>query len=98
MFSIRIIKVQRVNDGCTVEADSATVRFKLSSGLPAPCAMLRAGETYKAFRATAQTDPKNEASDAAILVVYNNVKNIRRDNSAFDIDSEQALTKKFRDQ
>jgi hypothetical protein len=30
--------------------------------------------------------------DAAILVIYNNTKDVRRDNAIFNIDSEEAMT------
>jgi hypothetical protein len=56
--------------------------------------MLRAGETYKGFRATVQKDPKDETKDSTILVIYNNVKNARRDNAVFTIDSEEAISRK----
>jgi hypothetical protein len=93
-FMIHITKIKRVNEGCTVDAESATVRFKISSDMSATCAMLRAGETYKAIRATVQNDPKDEGKDSTILVIYNNVKNVRRDNAVFDVDSEEAITQK----
>jgi hypothetical protein len=83
-----------VKNGCAVDAESTAVRFKISSDVPAACAMLRASETYKAFRATIQNDPNDRSKDAAILVVYNNLKNNSRDNSILDIDSEEAIPKK----
>lgn len=94
LVTIHITKVSRVNEGCTVDAESPTVRFKISSELSAPCGMLRAGETYKGFRATEQKDPKDETKDSTILVIYNNVKNTRRDNAVFTIDSEESITRK----
>jgi hypothetical protein len=75
-----------------VDAESTTVRFNISSEISAACGMLRAGETYKALRATLGKDPKDESKDAAILVIYNNTKNVRRDNAIFNIDSEEAMT------
>lgn len=54
--------------------------------------MVRAGESYKAFRAVAQGSAGDETKDFAILIVYNNSKNVRRDNSVFQIDSEEAMT------
>lgn len=45
LFSIQIAKVKRIDDGCTAEADSAKVRFKISTDLSGSCTMLRAGET-----------------------------------------------------
>jgi hypothetical protein len=94
LFALHIAKIKRGNEGCTVVAESATVRFQISSDLPANCGMLRAGETYKAVRATIQNDPKNENKDAVILIVYDNVENVRRDNSIFSIDSEEAIQRK----
>jgi len=94
LFAIHITKIKRVDEGCTAEAESSTVRFKISSELSAPCAMLRAGETYKAFRAISSNDPKDETKDSPILVIYNNVKNGRRENSVFAIESEEAIIRK----
>jgi len=93
-FALHITKIKRVDEGCTVDGESPTVRFKISSDKSAPCGMLRAGETYEAFRATVQNDPKDESKDSPILVVYNNVKNVRRENAVFSIDSEEAITRK----
>jgi len=58
MLSIRVTKFRCVGEGCAVEAESATVRFEISSDLSAACGMLRAGETYKAFRGTMVGGPK----------------------------------------
>jgi hypothetical protein len=55
--------------------------------------MLRVGETYQALRAVVQTSATDETLDYAILVVYNNLKNDRRDNAVYSIESEEALTK-----
>jgi hypothetical protein len=88
-FPLLINKVKRVSEGCTAEAESAKVRYRISSDISAPCAMLRAGETYKALRGVAEQDPSNETKDVTILVIYDNVKNPRRDNAVFNIDSEE---------
>lgn len=93
-FPLLITKVKRVNEGCTAEGESAKVRFKISSDVSAPCAMLRAGETYKAFRAVAEKDAADETKDQTILVIYDNVKNVRRDNSVYNIDFEEAIARK----
>jgi len=93
MFALHITKIKRVKEGCSVEAESGTVRFNISSDISA-CGMLRAGETYRAFRGTLGNDPKDETKDAAILVIYNKTKNARRDNATFNIDSEEAITAK----
>jgi hypothetical protein len=93
-FPLRISKVRRENQGCIAEVESAKVRFRISSDASAPCAMLRAGETYTAFRGVVQEDPADETKDSAILVVYDNVKNSRRDNAVFSIDSEEAKAAK----
>lgn len=93
-FSLLIIKVKRVNDGCSAEGESAKIRFTISSDISAPCAMLRAGESYKAERGVAQRDSADETKDQTILVIYNNVKNVRRDNGVFNIDSEEAIARK----
>jgi hypothetical protein len=90
IFPIRILKIKRVHDACSVEAQSPTVRIVLSSDIPAGCTMLRAGETYNAFRAEVEMDPKDQSKDAAILVIYNNTSNVRRENAVYNIDSEEA--------
>lgn len=56
--------------------------------------MLRAGETYKAVRGTIKNDPQNETKDTANLVIYNNEKNMRRDNAVFDVDLEEEIIPK----
>jgi hypothetical protein len=94
MFAIHITKIKRVNEGCAVEAESATVRFRVGSDVPSACAMVRAGETYKAVRAEIQNDPKDRTKDSAILLVYNNVENPFTDKAVFDIDYEEAITRK----
>jgi hypothetical protein len=92
-FMVRINKVKRVDDGCIAEAQSSTVLYKVRSDVSAACAMLRAGENYEAFRGERGNDPKDDNKDSAILVIYNNVKNPRRQNAVFDIDSEEAVQK-----
>ena len=87
-FQLLVTKVKRVKRGCIAEGESAKVRFGISSDMSAPCAMLRAGETYKAFRAV-EKDPADETKVSTILVIYDNVKNPRRDNAVFNIDSEE---------
>ena len=79
MFAIHITRVKRLNEGCTVDAESTTVRFKISSDMPATCGMLRADETYKAFRATVENDPKDETKDSAILVITENSVHARKE-------------------
>ena len=94
LFSIHITKVKRVGEGCTAEADSARVRFKISADMFGSCAMLRAGETYTAFRGTVGSDPPDHTKDTAILVVYDNVRNGPRNSAGFQIDSEEAIAGK----
>jgi len=93
-FTLLITKVKRVNDGCVAEGESTKVRFRFSSDISAPCAMLRAGESYKAIRGVAVRDSADETKDQTILVIYDNVKNVRRDNGGFNIDSEEAIAQK----
>jgi hypothetical protein len=69
------------------------VRFTVSSDAPSPCGMLHAGEAYKAVRAMIQNNPKDETKDSAILVIYNNVENSRRDNAVFAIQSEEVIAR-----
>ncbi len=94
-FTIHVTKIQRVNGGCTVDAESTSIRFKLSSSVPAACAMLKSGESYEAFRAITRTDPKDETKDSTSLVIANNVKNSRRPNAVFAIDSEESIPQKM---
>jgi len=69
---IHVSKIKRAGEGCTVEAESTTVRFQIASDMSSACGMLHAGEAYKAFRAMIDTDPKDESKDSAVLVIYNN--------------------------
>jgi hypothetical protein len=94
LFSIHVTKVKRVDDGCTAEAESAKVRFKIRADMSGSCAMLRAGETYTAFRGTVGSDPPDHTKDTAILVVYDNVKNGPRNNAGFQIDLEETIARK----
>lgn len=94
-FTIHVTKIQRVNGGCAVDAESASIRFKLRSSVPAACAMLKSGEGYEAFRAISRTDPKDETKDSSSLVIVNNVKNSRRPNAVFAIDSEESIPQKL---
>jgi hypothetical protein len=94
-FTIHVTKIQRVNGGCAVDAESTSIRFKLRSSVPAACAMLKAGESYEAFRAITTTDPKDETKDSSSLVIANNVKNSRRPNAVFAIDSEESIPQKL---
>jgi hypothetical protein len=94
-FTIHVTKIQRVNGGCAVDAESTSIRFKLRSPVPAACAMLKAGESYEAFRAITTTDPKDETKDSSSLVIANNVKNSRRPNAVFAIDSEESVPQKL---
>jgi hypothetical protein len=95
-FSLLITKIERVNNGCVVQAQSSKVLFRVSSDISGPCSMLRVGETktHQALRAVVQTSPTDETLDYAIVVVYNNVKNDRRDNAVVSIESEEALSPK----
>ena len=90
-FTVHVTKIQRVNGGCAVDAESTSIRFKLSSSVPAACAMLKSGESYEAFRTITRTNPKDETKDSSSLVIANNVKNSRRPNAVFAIDSEQSI-------
>ena len=94
-FTIHVTKIQRVNGGCAVDAESTSIRFKLRSSVPAACAMLRSGESYEAFRAMTKANPKDETQDASSLVITNNVKNSRRPNAVFAVDSEESIPQKL---
>jgi hypothetical protein len=93
-FKLHIIKIQHVKEGCNVDAESTSVRFRLTSDAASACGMLRAGESYKAVRGTLKNDPQNETKDTANLVIYNNEKNMRRDNAVFDVDLEEEIMPK----
>src|SRR5271168_1444315 len=94
-FTIHVTKVQRVNGGCAVDAESTSIRFKLRSSVSAACAMLRSGESYEAFRAITRTDPNDQTKDSSSLVIANNVKNSRRPSAVFVIDSEESIPQKL---
>jgi hypothetical protein len=57
-FSLLVTEVKRVNDGCSAEWESAKVRFTFSSDISGPCAMLRAGESYKASRGSSTEETR----------------------------------------
>lgn len=40
-FSLLITKIERVNNGCVVQAQSSKVLFRVSSDISGPCSMLR---------------------------------------------------------
>jgi len=94
-FIVHVMKIQRVNGGCAVDAESTSIRFKLRSSVPAACAMLKSGESYEALRAISTTDPKDETKDSSSLVIVNNVKNSRRPNAVFAIESEESIPQKL---
>ncbi len=94
-FTINVTKIQRVNGGCVVDAESTSIRFKLRSSVPAACAILKSGESYEAFRAITRTDPKDETKDASSLVIANNAKNSRKPSAVFAIDSEESIPQKL---
>ena len=93
-FTLHIVKIQHAKEGCNVDAESASVRFRLTSHVASACGMLRAGETYKASRGIVDNQSQNEAMGSASLVIYNNERNIRSDSSVFDIVSEEELISK----
>ena len=57
--------------------------------------MLKSGESCEAFRTITRTDPKDETKDSSTLVIANNVKNGRRPNAVFAIDSEESIPQKI---
>lgn len=90
-FTIRVVKVKRAGDGCTAQIDSQKVRYTVSSEISGACAMLRAGEDYKAFLVYGRpTGSGNDAKDTAEIVVENNIKSTERRNSVFEIDAQEA--------
>jgi hypothetical protein len=94
-FTIHVTKIQRVNGGCVVDAESTSIRFKLRSSVSAACAMLKSGESYEAFRAMTKTNPKDETQNSSSLVIANNMKSSRRPNAVFAIDSEESIPQKL---
>jgi hypothetical protein len=92
-FPIRIIEIKKAGRGCTISATSERVRYELTSEIPAPCAMIEAGEEYKAYRAVSQSRD-DEKEDSAILIIFDNTDNQRRSNSVYDIVSEEAVQQK----
>ena len=95
---VRVTKVRRVRDGCMASVESDKVRFEISSDMVGACSILRAGEDYKAFVGTTRpldkVKPADDSADTTILVIYNNVKSSKvRDNSVFEIQSQEQLRK-----
>jgi hypothetical protein len=56
--------------------------------------MLRAGESYVAFRATVRSDSPDHTQDTVILVVYDNAKSKPRNKAGFQVDSEEIIAHK----
>ncbi len=88
-------KVKRVKDGCIASVESSKVRFEISSDVPGACSILRAGEDYKAQVSTTRPADKvaanDDTADTTVLVIYNNVKGNVRDNSVFEVESQEQL-------
>jgi hypothetical protein len=91
-FTIRIVKIHHVHDGCTVDAVTAKVHYKLTSDSSGPCSMLSAGEDYKAVRVNLSPMPPDNTStgDTPALLIFGNVENKRWPEALFDIESEEA--------
>ena len=82
-FTIRITKIQRVREGCTVEAVTDKLRYRLSSDFAIPL-WLKAGESYKAMR--------GEVSEVGtVLIIFNNAQNgLDSNNVVMNIEAEEA--------
>jgi hypothetical protein len=93
-FIIRISEVKRTGHACTVLAHSEKVTYQLTSNASAGCAMLEAGNDYKAYRAVSGNNSGEEKDDFAVLIVFNNVENKRRPNAVFEIASERVVSLK----
>jgi hypothetical protein len=95
-FNVRVTKVKRVKDGCVASVESDKVRFEISSDVSGACTMLRVGEEYKARLSSARPQDKvaanDDSADTTILEIFNNIKSPNvRDNSAFDVESQELL-------
>jgi hypothetical protein len=89
-FIVRVVKVKRVGEGCTAQIDSPKVRYTISSEVSGACAMLRAGENYKAFLVSGRpAGNDNDSHDTAEIVIENNTDNKERTNSVFEIDAQE---------
>lgn len=91
-FTIRITRIERVQDGCIVQAVTDKVRYKLSSDISGPCSMLKAGQDYKAARGSVgdPVSPEDGTKDTPVLIIFNNVQDRRWPSAAFDIVLEEA--------
>jgi hypothetical protein len=92
--TIRVLSVKRSGDGCKAEVTSTRVRYEIATDISSSCAMLRAGEYYKAVRGVQENQPSDETKDSASLVIFNNADNKRRPGAVFDIESETAVALK----
>jgi hypothetical protein len=89
-FSVRVVRVKRAGEGCTAQVESAKVRYAISSDISGACAMLRAGEDYRAFLVYGRPPGKdNDANDTAEIVIENNRENPERRNAVFEIDAQE---------
>jgi len=89
-FTVRVVKVKRTGEGCTAQVDSQKVRYTIASEISGACAMLRAGEDYKAFLVSRRpAGSGNDAKDTAEIFIENNTENKERRNAVFEIDAQE---------
>ena len=90
-FNVHVVRIKRTGEGCTAQVDSQKVRYTISSEIYGACAMLRAGEDYKAFLVSGRpVGSENDANDTAEMVIENNTENKERRNAVFEIEAQEA--------
>jgi len=89
-FIVRVVRVSRIKEGCMAQVDSQKVRYTISSDVSGGCAMLRAGEEYRAFLVSGRpSGSHDDTNDSAEIVIENNNENKERRNSVFEIETQE---------
>lgn len=88
-FSVHVTKVQRVGQGCSAQIESGSLSFRVSSERSGTCAILRAGEGYRACRGTLGDEGTDRSKDVSVLLIQDNQKTSKPKIYPFQIDSEE---------
>jgi len=94
-FVVSVVRVKRVGDGCIAEVQSDRVRYQISSDVSGNCAMLSAGEDYRAAVATSRPadSPSDDSKDSSELIIESN-RGPKHRLAVFEIDLQEARQKK----
>jgi len=89
-FMVRVVKVKSVGDGCNADVQSDKVRYEITSDISGDCAVLRAGEEYKAFVSPFHPkdhSPDDRSGDLLLMVIEDNKAPERY--AVFHVDSQE---------